>query len=59
MFGAVALLKILRDGMHFINYRTINIVKKQSLGKMKREGKLTNPENCFVFFQTILDQNTF
>lgn len=24
------------------------MVKKQSLKKIKREGKLANPENCFV-----------
>ena len=46
--GAVTPIKILKVGLHFINYRRINIVKKQWLAKIKREGKLPKPENCFV-----------
>ena len=47
--GAVTPIKILKDGLHFINYRRTNIVKKkQWLAKIKREGKLPKSENCFV-----------
>ena len=37
-----------------------DIVKKQWLAKIKREGKLRNPENCFVFNgqKTFLDQKS-
>ena len=48
--GAVTPIKILKVGLHFINYRRINIVKKQWLAKIKREGKLPKPENCSVCF---------
>ena len=55
--GAVTPIKILKDGLHFRNYRTNNIVKKSGLQRSNERGNYRIPRTvlCGV---TILDQTT-
>ena len=56
--GAVTPIKILKeDGWHFINYRTINIVKNSGSQTSKERANYRNPRAVLCVL-TILDQTT-
>ena len=55
--GAVTPIKILKDGLHFINYRRINIVKNSGSQRSKERASNRNPRAALCVL-TILDQMT-
>ena len=55
--GAVTPIKILKDGLHFINYRRINIVKNSGSQRSKERANYRNLRTVLCVL-TILDQTT-